>query len=602
MTQQLPLRSELPLELTWQLELLYENQEVYKEAVAYFKEKVSTFAATYNGKLADKNLLLTSLAAYADIIEQLHHISAYGGLGYETDKQNDVYEDNMNRLEDLYEWQGQQLTFYDNQLALLDPNYLTLVSQSEAGKPYEHFLKEVLRQKETHLSQEVEEVLSGLDNSINNQYRQYLTMKLQDMSFDSFTLGNQQYANSFNGFEGEYEVHANPEVRAKAWQSFHDGLARYQNSAAINYINHVQTEKKMATLRGFESVFDYLLFNQKVDREAFNRQIDVIMTEFAPVMQRYARLLAKEHGFEKVSLADIKVSFSTQEAATISVEKSREMIEDALSVLGEEYRSIVKRAFDERWIDYPMNQTKSTGGFCSTSYGGPSYILLNWTNLLSEVLVLAHELGHAGHFQLTYQHQNVLTPEASLYFIEAPSTANEVIMCQYLLNQPISADQKRILIAEFISRTYFHNMVTHLLEADFQRKVYQAVDRGDVLNAKRLNAFFKETLINFWGDAVDINEGAELTWMRQPHYFMGLYSYTYSAGLTIGTQIGQKIAAKDKTAIENWLEVLKAGGTLGPIESAEKAGVSMTDASALREAILFVDGLLDQIEALKQDK
>src|SRR5699024_2642424 len=147
--------------------------------------------------------------------------------------------------------------------------------------------------------------------------------------------------------------------------------------------------------------------------------------------------------------------------------------------------------------------------------------------------------------------QNVLTPEASLYFIEAPSTANEVIMCQYLLNQPISAEQKRVLIAEFISRTYFHNMVTHLLEADFQRKVYQAVDKGEVLNAKRFNAFFKETLENFWGDAVEINEGAELTWMRQPHYFMGLYSYTYSAGLTIGTQIGQKIAAKDETAIEN---------------------------------------------------
>ena len=89
--------------------------------------------------------------------------------------------------------------------------------------------------------------------------------------------------------------------------------------------------------------------------------------------------------------------------------------------------------------------------------------------------------------------------------------------------------------------------------------------------------------------------------MRQPHYFMGLYSYTYSAGLTIGTQIGQKIAAKDETAIENWLTVLKAGGTLGPIELAKTAGVDMTNATALREAIQYVDGLLDQIEALKED-
>lgn len=599
MTEQLPLRSQLPVDLTWQLELLYKDQTAFEQAFENLKEKVTDFSATYNGKLTDQTLLLSSLADYAEINELLYYISAYGSLAFETDKLNDVFESNMNRLEDLYEWQGKQLTFYDKQLALLDPEYLLEISQTEAGAPYHYYLEEVIRRKETYLPQDIEEVLSGLDNSINNQYRQYLTMKLQDMSFASFTVGDQEYSNSFNGFEGEYEVHANPEVRAKAWKSFHDGLARYQNSAAFNYINHVQTEKKMATLRGFDSVFDYLLFSQKVDRESYDRQIDVIMSELSPVMQRYAGLLAVEHGYETISLADIKISLSTKEAAKISVEESREMIEEALAVLGDDYSDIVRRAFDERWIDYPMNQTKSTGGFCSTVYNGPSYILLNWTSLLSEVLVLAHELGHAGHFQLSNQAQNVLTPEASLYFIEAPSTANEVIMCQYLLNQPISAEQKRVLIAEFISRTYFHNMVTHLLEADFQRKVYQAVDKGEVLNAKRLNAFFKETLENFWGDAVEINEGAELTWMRQPHYFMGLYSYTYSAGLTIGTQIGQKIAAKDETAIENWLTVLKAGGTLGPIELAKTAGVDMTNATALREAIQYVDGLLDQIEALK---
>lgn len=274
------------------------------------------------------------------------------------------------------------------------------------------------------------------------------------------------------------------------------------------------------------------------------------------------------------------------------------MVESALSVLGDEYSGYVRRAFDERWIDYPMNQTKSTGGFCATVAGGPSYILLNWTGLLSEVLVLAHELGHAGHFQSIYDYQKAVTPDPSLYFIEAPSTANEVIMCQYLLNQPIEDAAKRSLIAEFVTRTYFHNMVTHLIEADFQRKVYTAIDNEEVLNANRLNAFFRESLENFWGDAVVISEGAELTWMRQPHYYMGLYSYTYSAGLTIGTQVGQKIAAGDQETIDAWLANLRAGGTQTALELAANVGVDMSTAEPIRQAIQFVDGLLDQIEAL----
>ncbi|MRI85721.1 oligoendopeptidase F [Aerococcaceae bacterium WS4759] len=599
MTQQLPLRQELPVEETWQLELLFDSQETYEEALGKFKLQLTQFVETYNGKLAEEEVLLASLKDYGDLYQQLYHLSAYASLAYETDKLNETFEINMSQMEDLYEWQAKQLTFYKHQLVELDSAVLEAVSNSEAGAEYKAYLEDLLRKKETFLSQEVEEVLSGLDNSIFNQYRQYLTMKLQDMTFDNFEVEGKTYANSFNGFEGDYEVHPNSEVRKKAWASFHDGLRRFENSAAVNYINYVQTQKKMASLRGFDTTIDYLLFDQKVSNEAYNRQIDIIMSEFAPVMRRYARMLAQEHGVEKVSLADIKMSFSTAEAATISIADSRKMIEEALSVLGEEYSDIVKTAFEERWIDYPMNQTKSTGGFCSTIYNGPSYILLNWTGLMSEVLVLAHELGHAGHFQLTNRNQNILTPEASLYFIEAPSTANEVIMCQYLLNQPISNEQKRILIGEFISRTYFHNMVTHLLEADFQRKVYLAIEKGDVLNASRLNAFFKETLQTFWGEDVEINDGAELTWMRQPHYFIGLYSYTYSAGLTIGTQIGQRIANREEAAIESWLEVLRAGGTLNPIELAAKAGVSMKDGEALRTAISFVDGLLDQMEALK---
>lgn len=599
MTQRLPLRQELPVEETWQLELLFDSQETYEEALGKFKLQLTQFVETYNGKLAEEEVLLASLKDYGDLYQQLYHLSAYASLAYETDKLNETFEVNMSQMEDLYEWQAKQLTFYKHQLVELDSAVLEAVSNSEVGAEYKAYLEDLLRKKETFLSQEVEEVLSGLDNSIFNQYRQYLTMKLQDMTFDNFEVEGKTYANSFNGFEGDYEIHPNSEVRKKAWASFHDGLRRFENSAAVNYINYVQTQKKMASLRGFDTTIDYLLFDQKVSNEAYNRQIDIIMSEFAPVMRRYARMLAQEHGVEKVSLADIKMSFSTAEAATISIADSRKMIEEALSVLGEEYSDIVKTAFEERWIDYPMNQTKSTGGFCSTIYNGPSYILLNWTGLMSEVLVLAHELGHAGHFQLTNRNQNILTPEASLYFIEAPSTANEVIMCQYLLNQPISNEQKRILIGEFISRTYFHNMVTHLLEADFQRKVYLAIEKGDVLNASRLNAFFKETLQTFWGEDVEINDGAELTWMRQPHYFIGLYSYTYSAGLTIGTQIGQRIANREEAAIESWLEVLRAGGTLNPIELAAKAGVSMKDGETLRTAISFVDGLLDQMEALK---
>lgn len=595
----LPLRTELPVEETWDLSLLFKNQAEYLAAVAEVKASVTHFKEQYQGKLTNETIIIESLANLEQIKRQLSKIYGYGSLGYEADKLNADNEENYQKLPALSEFVGATLSFFDSELLSLEENVLQAVMKSDEGAPYQYYLQALLREKPHRLSAEVETVLSSLEGTLSSQYPLYLTLKFQDLTFDDFEANGKTYHNSFVSFENDYESHPNQEIRHAAWASFHKGLATFQHTAAANYINHVKTEKKMATLRGFDSVIDYLLFSQQVTREAYNRQIDVVMSEFAPVMRRYARLLQKEQGLASISLADIKMPFTQEEPQHISIAEVRKMMEEVFAVFGEEYLSIVKRSFDERWIDFPMNQTKSTGGFCSPVYDGPGYILLNWNGLLSEALVLAHELGHAAHFGLTYDRQLMMTPEASLYFIEAPSTANEVITCQYLLNQPLKAAQKRVLITEFIARTYFHNMVTHLLEADFQRKVYLAVDQEEVLNAEKLNDFFKETLEQFWGEEVVINPGAELTWMRQPHYFMGMYPYTYSAGLTVGTQIGQRIANGERDAIESWLAVLAAGGTLGPLELTAKAGVSMENADALRSAIQYVDGLLDQVEELE---
>lgn len=599
MSQKLPKRENLVIEETWDLNLLFKNQADFQEAVKQLRADITAFHNDYKDQLNKADTVIASLKDLESIQRKLSPIVAYAYLGYEVDKFNEQYEENVIRLSQMGDWINEQLSFYHSQFSQLPDNLLEQIKAHEDGKEFQYFIDEVKYLKPTMLSPEVEQVLSSLGSSLNNQDDLYGALKFQDLTFDDFQAHSENYVNSFSGFEGDYEGHTDIEVRRNAWKSFHNGLGRYQNTAASNYINKVQTEKKMATLRGFDSVIDYLLFHQKVSRQGYNTIIDTLTEHFAPVMQRYARLMADEHGIDDLSLADIKMPFVKGESAKISIPESRKMIEDALGVLGEEYLAIVKRAFDERWIDYPMNETKSTGGFCSTVYQGPAYILLNWTGLLSEVLVLAHELGHAGHFNLAYKNQLAISPEPSLYFIEAPSTANEVIMCQYLLRQDIDDAAKRSLIAEFISRTYFHNMVTHLLEADFQRKVYEAVDREDILNARVLNDFFKETLENFWQDALVISEGAELTWMRQPHYFMGLYPYTYSAGLTVGTQIGQRIAKGDQEAIEAWLQVLRTGGTKGPLELAAMAGVNMEDNQAILNAVDYVSGLLDQIEELK---
>src|SRR5699024_6740346 len=145
------------------------------------------------------------------------------------------------------------------------------------------------------------------------------------------------------------------------------------------------------------------------------------------------------------------------------------------------------------------------------------------------------------------------------------------------------------------------NFVTHLLEAHYQREVYRIIDNGGSVHATRLNELKRATLEKFWGDTVKINEGAELTWMRQPHYYMGLYPYTYSAGLTIATEVSNRILNEGQIALDDWKETLKLGGSKTPVELAQNAGVDITTDKPLLNTIEHIGNMIDEIIKLTDE-
>ena len=132
----------------------------------------------------------------------------------------------------------------------------------------------------------------------------------------------------------------------------------------------------------------------------------------------------------------------------------------------------------------------------------------------------------------------------------------------------------------------------------YKRQVYEIIDAGGTVNAPKLNELKRAVLEEFWGGTVNMTDGAELTWMRQPHYYMGLYPYTYSAGLTISTQVANRILNEGEAAVKDWIEVLKMGGTKTPVELAKHAGVDITTEQPLRDTIAYIGSLIDELEQL----
>ena len=571
---------------------LFKTEQLYLEAFDLVEKDVDVFCEKYENNLHSKEVINDALLDFQDIQARMTRIGAYGSLQSSVDSIAEENQMRQGKAMIRFQTMSKKLAFLTNELKQVSDE--VLLEASKLNDQNRYYLLDIIEDKKYTLLPEVEKTLVALSPVLNVSYQNYNRFKLADMKFNDFIVDNITYPNSFTLFENEYEYEENTHVRRTAYETFYQKLSEYQHGFASNYQAHVQKEKIMSELRGYKSVFDYLLHDQKVSKDFMDRQIDVIMEKLAPAMRRYAKHLQKVHGLDKMTYADLKIAIDPNLEPRVSIDESKELIIEGLSILGDEYGEIVKRSFDERWIDFPQNQGKSTGGFCSSPYGASSYILINWNGQMDEVMVLAHEIGHAGHFQYANSNQSILNTRPSMYFVEAPSTTNELLMANHLIKNASSEREKRWLKSVMISRTYYHNCVTHLLEAAFQREVYQRVDSKSPLSAHILKNLKLDVLRKFWGDVVEIPEWAGLTWMRQPHYFMGLYPYTYSAGLTLGTKVAKMIEQKTIKA-EEWIHVLKAGGTKTPLELASMVGVDLSTDQTLNEVIEEVSSIIDDI-------
>ena len=595
MSEGLPLREEVPVRETWDLKDLFTSDQAFYQTLEQVVQMSLDFNHTYYQKLNNIETIEKALDEYERILIEIDRLYNYPELRLSVDTSNEEAQKVNAKLNTTSGKLAGLLSFVDSEILELPDE---IISELRSQTKYPHFIKQLQDRKPYQLSADVEKVLATLTPTLRSPFELYGTTKSLDINFESFDYEGVTYPLDYATFENEYEDHPSPEFRRKSFRAFSDALRQYQHTTAATYNMQVQQEKIEADLRGYDSVIDYLLQDQEVTKDMFDRQIDVIMSDLAPVMQKYAKIIQRVHNLDKMRFEDLKISIDPNFEPEISIEESKKYIYGALKVLGDDYVKMLESAYDYRWIDFAQNKGKDTGAYCASPYITHSYVFISWTGKMAETFVLAHELGHAGHFTLAQKHQNLLESEASMYFVEAPSTMNEMLMANYLFNSSNDPRFKRWVIGSILSRTYYHNMVTHLLEAAYQREVYSRVDNGESLTAPLLNEIMLNTYKAFFGDTVEMTDGVELTWMRQPHYYMGLYSYTYSAGLTIGTVVSQCIKKEGQPAVDRWLKTLQAGGSQSPIELAQIAGVDITTDAPLKETINYISNLVDELEVL----
>jgi len=599
-TRTLPRRSEIDPALCWNLTHLFEDEAAARQELASLGESVDEYIAKYPSDAipsASKEELLRQTRERIDLMGRVGDLSTYASLWYNEDLSLASSRTLFMDVQSFTSKVQAQFSDYESRLAELPEEMLATLIE-DAGDFAQIFVR-ILRNKPHRLSTETERVLAAFGRTFSLPYSAYQTAKAADLKFDPLELEDRQEPLSYVLYENDYSVTPETELRRKSFDQFSSTIGQQRNTIATLYNAQIQREKVEATLRGFDSVIDYLLHRQEVSRDLYDRQIDGITKNFAPTMRRYAEILRKELGLERMTYADLKSPLDPELDPEVSIDEATEDIRQAFAIMGEDFQTRVMRFREEGWVDFAQNIGKSTGGFCASPVKAHPYILLSWTGKMSEAFTLAHELGHAAQTLYGREENLWIQSSPSMYLVEAPSTMMELLLARHLLEK--HEDDERLtrwVLDSMISKTYYHNFVTHLLEADYQREVYRLVDQGYNLGADDFDRLTRESLERFWGEGVEITEGAERTWMRQPHYYMGLYPYTYSAGLTLATGFYQRLTSGDEKAVEDWIKFLQAGGSKTPLELAKIVGFDLSTSDLFDETLAWLDGIVSRIEAL----
>jgi oligoendopeptidase F len=472
---------------------------------------------------------------------------------------------------------------------------------------FERFISRINEARKGALSDEVENVLSTLNGAIQSPTTLYNTITSADLKFEPAKNSHgKEIPISLFSYLTQIETSPDTILRRNAYESLTKGLKEYQHGIAQTFATEIQKNVALAKLRGYPSTMDMLLQyasptnffadSDGVSSEYFEMVLDTIQTNLAPHMQRYARLRKKVLGLDRLLFSDVKAPLDPDFDPPISFEEAGDILIAAVGVLGPEYQENMRRAVKERWVYRANNEGRNMIAFGGGIQGVHGYSFYPWFGNLFDMFLLGHELGHAIHYTFGQGNQRILNNAGSKIFVETPSTLVEHLLVQYVRENFSHNPRYMRWLNMYLLMSYHHNFVTHILEAELLRRLYKMAEAKVPLTTATISQTKLDILTRFWGDTVEMDEGAKLTWMRQPHYYMGLYPYTYSVGLSASTVLAKRIEAEGLSAGLAFVEVLKQGGNKKGLELFEMLGLDMKDPSIYKQAVDYVGSIVDELE------
>lgn len=596
----LPKRHELPLELTWDLTLIYPTEAEWENDFARIENQLAEFEK-FNGNLGESAQNLLEVLRLRDESGKLYsQLYSYAHL----QQSEDTADSARQTLADRADMLGTRLAAAS---AYIEPQILETsaekirgyISQNSELELYSYYFETLERRRAHVRSAEVEDVLALAGEPLGGASNAFSMFNNADLKFPNIKDESGNEVELTKGRYIQFLESSDRRVRQDAFQLMHGEYSKWKNTLSATLAGSVKADVFGARVRGYESALDAALQPDDIPTSVYHNLISTVR-ERLPVLNRYFRLRKKLLGLEELQLWDLYVSMVQSVDKPVSYEEAQRDVLTASHAMGPEYSAIVQRAFDERWIDVPENEGKRSGAFSDGAYTTPPYILLNWQNKTNDAFTLAHELGHSLHSFFTRSAQPFIYGQYTIFVAEVASTLYEALLADYLIQQAKENNDRttQLYLLNEEAEKFRTTLIRQTMFAEFELKIHEAVERNESLNADSLNAMYLQLNREYYGAEVSIDDSVQIEWARIPHFYYGFYVYQYATGISASAALAQEILAGNADAVERYLNFLRSGGSDTSINLLKAAGVDMATPDPINAALDRFDSIIAQMEEL----
>ena len=586
----------------WDLTRIYKTQEEFEADLKKMKEEVIPALAGLEGKLGQAKTLSQYLALQREADRLLSRLSMFASMRSDLDKRNVTNATDLSKVENLFNDYNSAVSYADPEILKLGQDYISShFEKHPEDKDFDFEFDKLFRGAKHVLPGDQEKLVSYFAPIQGEGANLYSQLSVSDYLPKTITLksGKEQEVSDAN-WTSLVTSAACEEDRKAIFDSLYTWYDAHKNVYGEIYNNTVQAELSEMKARGYSSILESHLYRNKIPESVFHNLIEAASEHAAP-LHKYYEIRRKYLGLDHHRSYDRFIQLAHSDKK-YTYEEARELFFRSIEKFPEDFQKKAREVSSDGYVDVYHHLGKRTGAYSSGGDNIHPYILLNFNGELDDVFTLAHESGHSIHTLYSEEAQPLLKQNYTIFVAEIASTFNEHNLLDYLMDSGTLSKNDKIALLQKSIDEICGTFYRQTLFAHYEQDIAAMAERGEPINYKVLSDEMTRLYQIYYGINIEEEKVKPLVWSYIPHlFYTPFYVYQYATSFTASMLIYKRVKEGVPHAFEDYIEMLKSGGSTYPIDEVRLAGVDLTKKESFLAVTERMEELVDELEKLLKE-